>query len=987
MIASRKADALIASLKSQPYPYPNPNRNPNPNPSSGPPQRPDDRDPGGPSSLLAHSRAQRPSRLRQQWQDWEKRQQLPQQQQQQQRRRQQQQAPQRRQQPERSRSQPRQRQGQPGRQQRQQPERARSQPRQRQGQGPAPQPSGQDPFRSPLPPAKGITVRPSDDYRTRQYLEEFAGADASLYLSWSLSEEFPNSPPGMAGGLGRTPSPRNELIHWSQASRSLSLSRSGSGDGSVSRSGRGTGKNARNEDEEAAAMALERPAGGRIAGYTEAGATGGPQRPRQRNGPTSPVGRLWAGVAGPKSPVGRLWAGKRSGASPLGILWAGGRAEREDRRGEEARIGARSRGASDDDNDDDDDDDDDERMQLAMQKALRNYDAGRARRQGDTTKSWQSFPEARFSPNGGGGEDEDGADVEKGKGPGPGAKGDRWGGGGGGKEGKVRRTPVFRSSTGTPLFRSTRRGRSKGGAGGRVCGVGRWKCFLTVGLLLVVAGVFGTMVALGYDDWMWWKREHAAGSAPPPELLTAAEAAPTLAPAPEAAPTLAPTQTAFPIILSPPEGTPRSTFPPPDVPKAQLNDECALTRLTPGDEVFFRSGADEAATKRFGHNVAVSDRTAIVGAPGSEGAPGSVHVYKRDEGGFDWHWWTSLQSPEARPDDQFGKAVSIDGDVIVAGSMCEGDDGSRHGCAFVFEHSRSGGTWDGRARLVPGGGTGGIGIDFADSLAISRDTIMIGERRSSFEEEEARSGAVFVFERSSATGQWLQTDRLMRGSDGDRFGSSVDLFGDVALVGAPRNDDLGRDAGAVHVYERQRFDGFSAGWFHVQTIKDGNGKAGDGFGSTVAISWDDVAVVGAPGQGEGGLVHVYAKSEEELGLASSLRRTSPSWTLASTLGPTSSDLSSDGTSSARFGNSVDLDGDVIAVGAEGESIGGAVYVFDRVTFGGGGGHWQRRTRYGTRDGEDGARFGRSVAISDSTVVVGALATGSLEGSAHIVEVC
>ncbi len=75
------------------------------------------------------------------------------------------------------------------------------------------------------------------------------------------------------------------------------------------------------------------------------------------------------------------------------------------------------------------------------------------------------------------------------------------------------------------------------------------------------------------------------------------------------------------------------------------------------------------------------------------------------------------------------------------------------------------------------------------------------------------------------------------------------------------------------------------------------------------------------------------------------------------------------TEDANFGSSVALsgDGETLAVGAPGETGGGAVYVSTRV-----GGQWVQQ-RIEATDGKDGGAFGRSVALSDDgkTLVVGA----------------
>jgi hypothetical protein len=64
-------------------------------------------------------------------------------------------------------------------------------------------------------------------------------------------------------------------------------------------------------------------------------------------------------------------------------------------------------------------------------------------------------------------------------------------------------------------------------------------------------------------------------------------------------------------------------------------------------------------------------------------------------------------------------------------------------------------------------------------------------------------GAVYFFRRQ-ANGQFVQTQHIASpdGATGDRFGAAVAIYGDTALVGAPKYDKIYTDAGAVYVYRR-----------------------------------------------------------------------------------------------------------------------------------------------------------------------------------------
>jgi hypothetical protein len=67
----------------------------------------------------------------------------------------------------------------------------------------------------------------------------------------------------------------------------------------------------------------------------------------------------------------------------------------------------------------------------------------------------------------------------------------------------------------------------------------------------------------------------------------------------------------------------------------------------------------------------------------------------------------------------------------------------------------------------------------------------------------SNSGSVYVFTRGQ-DGTWSQTQKLTA-SDGaafDEFGFGVSVHGDVALIGAFGNDDLGTDSGSAYIFTR-----------------------------------------------------------------------------------------------------------------------------------------------------------------------------------------
>ncbi|MCH8251711.1 MAG: FG-GAP repeat protein [Planctomycetes bacterium] len=75
-------------------------------------------------------------------------------------------------------------------------------------------------------------------------------------------------------------------------------------------------------------------------------------------------------------------------------------------------------------------------------------------------------------------------------------------------------------------------------------------------------------------------------------------------------------------------------------------------------------------------------------------------------------------------------------------------------------------------------------------------------------------------------------------AEGDQFGFSVSLHGDVAVVGSPSDDDGKIDSGSAFVY---RFNGST--WVEEQKLTASDAAASDGFGSSVSISGNLAMIV------------------------------------------------------------------------------------------------------------------------------------------------
>jgi hypothetical protein len=157
-------------------------------------------------------------------------------------------------------------------------------------------------------------------------------------------------------------------------------------------------------------------------------------------------------------------------------------------------------------------------------------------------------------------------------------------------------------------------------------------------------------------------------------------------------------------------------------------------------------------------------------------------------------------------------------------------------------------------------------------------------------------------------------------------------------VGAPLHNS---QTGAAYVFTRS-----GTTWSQQQELTASDGAANDLFGSSVAINGSS-AVIGAPHHNNGA-AYVFV-------------RPSSTWSQQGEL------TASDGASGDNFGQSVGMYGTTVVVGAPTHGgATGAAYVFVHP-----GCCWLQQAELSAADGATGDQFAASVAISNSTVVVGA----------------
>ncbi|WP_269542023.1 InlB B-repeat-containing protein [Cerasicoccus fimbriatus] len=284
------------------------------------------------------------------------------------------------------------------------------------------------------------------------------------------------------------------------------------------------------------------------------------------------------------------------------------------------------------------------------------------------------------------------------------------------------------------------------------------------------------------------------------------------------------------------------------------------------------------------------------------------------------------------------------------------------------------------------------------SVSISGNTSIVGAIRDD-NTVDVVGGSVYVYVRNVV--DWVEEARL-NASDtekGDKFGYSIDISGDTAIIGAPGHDSTGcayifvRNNGVwteqakitpsdqlewqtgfgdcvgisgntavigsllnASVYVRD-----SQGKWTEQAVLNSSGSASSSFGRAVGIN-DDTIIVGAP-SGKG-IAYVFVRKDNI-------------WTQQAELIQSDRAESNGNPVVSSFGYSVSISGDTAVISAPWKDSGSAyIYVRNADT-------WTEQAKLEPSDGMLDDRFGQSVSISGDIVVVGSYQDGNDSGSAYM----
>jgi hypothetical protein len=304
---------------------------------------------------------------------------------------------------------------------------------------------------------------------------------------------------------------------------------------------------------------------------------------------------------------------------------------------------------------------------------------------------------------------------------------------------------------------------------------------------------------------------------------------------------------------------------------------------------------------------------------------------------------------------QFGMSVSLYGNTALIGAKYSSQ--SSAGSVYAFTRSSADGPFMQQSKIHASDGA--TSDAFGVSVSLYGDTALIGAH-GSYASGTSSSGYVYVFTRSSSDGTFTQQSKI-DASDAaadDKFGVSVSLYGDTALIGARGDDDNGlSDSGSVYVFKAPPPPPLppppSPPPIFLASLSEDTAQpyifepryyAGEShrFGNAVSV-YENTALIGAPYSFGGDEVHIFTRPHSD---ATFQHTSTISW--------------HNRYDSPAFGTSVSLYKNTALIG---DPNGGNVYVFSRSSSSGT--FSEKQLIHNT-----GAGLGRSVSIYGDTALIG-----------------
>lgn len=329
--------------------------------------------------------------------------------------------------------------------------------------------------------------------------------------------------------------------------------------------------------------------------------------------------------------------------------------------------------------------------------------------------------------------------------------------------------------------------------------------------------------------------------------------------------------------------------------------------------------------------------------------------------------------------DLFGKAVDIYKKTAIIGALQEDASSNQFdnsGAVYIYNKvGVIGNQWQQIAKLLPPNRE--EGALFGSSVAIFEDFAVVGAPEEDSDEIDTNiinnAGSVYIFHRN-LNGDWQFHQKIVASNRNEfhYFGFKVDIFNDHIIVGANGynlNNQNEIDyslnySGAAYIFKKDS----NNVWEEKAILLPQDRSNLDNFGSSVSI-FNNFAVVGSPNDDED------EDNENTLNSSGSIyvfRLINSGWSLTQKI------VAPDRKNNSVFGSSINIDQNVIVVGAPSEKTdpnnnnpitqAGAVYVFNKQLTED---KWEFSQKLVPDERHSGALFGASVDHRYNRMIIGA----------------
>ncbi len=291
------------------------------------------------------------------------------------------------------------------------------------------------------------------------------------------------------------------------------------------------------------------------------------------------------------------------------------------------------------------------------------------------------------------------------------------------------------------------------------------------------------------------------------------------------------------------------------------------------NEIIKLTGNDRGEGHGFGYSVAFEGDILAIGATGPY--PGfdlfgketdAVYIFERTSSSPNsWIQLKQLTPSDEDVENLFGRSIAVSGNTLIVSSINERFYAAS---AYIYERNAGGSNNWGLVKKIFADDS--INYDIFNrsvSVAINKDIAVIGASKDHSNDEY--SGSVYVFERNEGgSNNWGFVTKIIA-SDGvstDSFGTSVAIENNTLVVGASGDDNQGSSIedvylssfGSAYIYERS-----DNGWNEIAKLFSESRLGRRGFGTTVRISGDTIAISDRNGNGRG-VVYIYERLSNDI---------------------------------------------------------------------------------------------------------------------------